>query len=68
MTTKKYHYIKIKLRLTKKQMILYVGDSCLDFDEFCFTCISWKEWNKNKSLTVAVDRARLLDALTAGEL
>ena len=68
MITKKYHYIKIKLRLTKKQMILYAGDNCLDFDKKCFTCTSWKEWNKNKSLTVAIDRARLLDALTAGEL
>ena len=67
-TTKKYSYIKIKMKLTKKQMILYVGDNCLDFVELCFTCISWKEWNKSKNLTVSVDKAALLDALTTGVL
>ena len=67
-TTKKYSYIKIKMKVTKKQMILYVGDNCLDFDELCFTCISWKEWNKSKNLTVSVDKAALLDALTTGVL
>ena len=67
-TTKKYSYIKIKMKVTKKQMILYVGDNCLDFDELCFTCISWKEWNKSKNLTVSVDKAALLDALTTGLL
>ena len=65
---KKYSYIKIKMKLTKKQMILYVGHNCLDFDELCFTCISWKEWNKSKNLTVSVDKAALLDALTTGVL
>lgn len=65
---KKYSHIKIKMKLTKKQMILYVGDNCLDFDELCFTCISWKEWNKSKNLTVSVDKAALLDALTTGVL
>ena len=65
---KKYHYIKIKLRLTKKQMILYTGDNCLDFDKKCFTCIGWKEWNKNKRLTITIDQAALLDALMAGKL
>lgn len=66
--TKKYSYIKIKIQLTKKEMIRYVGDNCLDFDELCFTCISWKEWNKSKNLTVAVDKAALIDALTIGVL
>ena len=68
MITKKYHYIKIKMRLTKKQMIHYVMDNCLNFDKECFTCISWKEWNKTKHLTVTVDHAKLFDALIAGLL
>jgi hypothetical protein len=56
------------MRLTKKQMIHYVMDNCLDFDKECFTCISWKEWNKTKHLTVTVDHAKLFDALIAGLL
>jgi hypothetical protein len=50
-----------RVPITAEELRAYAGEPCPDYEQLCPVCQSYEEWNETGTITIDIERTKLLE-------